>query len=118
TGPGCRSADGIALEIGRTLGAGPRTGLGQVADPYGRTARRGGVGERVGGAVVVHAVAALGHVAVPGCGTAQRRALVVGRTRGRETVAELRHIAVPRRRAAHRTPVPGDVLAIDAAPVT
>src|SRR5439155_1339920 len=87
-------------------------GLRDVARTRGRPAHgRGGL-EGVGGALIAHAVTALGDVTGAGCRTAHRRALLVGRAGRVEAVAELRHIAAPCRLAAQRSQVARGVVVV------
>src|SRR5439155_1157667 len=72
-------ADGGALRVGGAVGARAGAALGDVADTDGAAALRGRGLEGVGGTIVTGPVAALGDVAVAGRGTANRRALQVGR---------------------------------------
>src|SRR5439155_1656382 len=77
-GAGCRPALGRALGVGGAVRGRAGAEVVHVAHP-GRGAAHGGRGlEVVGGAVVVHAVAALGVVAGTGCRPALGRALGVG----------------------------------------
>src|SRR5207253_1469201 len=103
-GTGGGPALGRALGVGRAVGGRARAEVVHVAHPR-RGAAQGGRGrEVVGGAVVVDAIAALGHVAHARHGPAHRCALLI---RGAEVglaVAHLGQIAVAAGGAARDTP--------------
>src|SRR5207249_4149618 len=95
TVPGRGPADRGALRVGGAVGAAPRAGLPYVADPGGGAALDRARLEGVGRAIVRAAVAALGEVAVPGRGPADRGALRVGGAVGAAPRAGLPYVAAP-----------------------
>src|SRR5207249_8476126 len=100
-GTGCRAALGRALGVGGAVRGRAGAEVVQVAHA-GRGAAQGGRGlEVVGGAVVVHAVAALGVVAGAGCRPALGRPLGVGCARRGRADAEVGPGAHSGRSAAH-----------------
>src|SRR5439155_413420 len=86
-------ADGGALGIGGTVDARTRAVLRQVANSRSGPTQRPAWRERVRRTVVADAVAALRHVAHPGRGPADGRALRVGRTAGARPGTALREVA-------------------------
>src|SRR5439155_1658288 len=114
-----RAADCRALLIGRAGRARAGAVLRRIADAGRGAALHGRRLEGVHRTGVVHAVAALGHVAGAGARAAHRRALRIGRARRIRPGAGLRRVArAGRRPALHRRRLQGIGRAVDARPRT
>src|SRR5206468_1875556 len=100
-----RPAHCRALRVRWAGGVGAVTALAQIARACGQTADGAGGHECAGRAVVVHAVAALGRVAVVDRGSADGPDLRVGRALGAGPGAALGEIAIARGRPAERAGV-------------
>src|SRR5439155_8431169 len=99
--PDRRTAHAPALHVRRAQGGRPGADLRRIAAAAGRTADGAAHHERIGGAVVADAVAALRDVAHARRRATDRRALHVRRTCGVRARTALGDVARARRRAAH-----------------